>query len=145
MPLDTRNRIPSLDGLRAISIACVLLAHLSGTRNFFRSYVFELYGNFGVRVFFVISGYLITSLLLKEHARIGSISLRELYLRRAYRILPAAYTFMVVVIAAHWRALSWPNILTRSPTPATTITAATGCWGISGPCPSKNSSICSGR
>jgi peptidoglycan/LPS O-acetylase OafA/YrhL len=50
--------------------------------------------------------------LLKEHARIGSISLREFYLRRAYRILPAAYTFMVVVIVAHWRALPWPNILT---------------------------------
>jgi peptidoglycan/LPS O-acetylase OafA/YrhL len=112
MPLDTRNRISSLDGLRAISIACVLLAHLSGTRNFFRSDVFELYGNFGVRVFFVISGYLITTLLLKEHERTGSISLREFYLRRAYRILPAAYTFMVVVIAAQWRALFWPNILT---------------------------------
>src|ERR1700693_1468917 len=112
MPLDTRNRISSLDGLRAISIACVLLAHLSGTRNFFRSDVFELYGNFGVRVFFVISGYLITTLLLKEHERTGRISRRKCYLLRAYRILPAAYTFMVVVIAAQWRALFWPNILT---------------------------------
>jgi peptidoglycan/LPS O-acetylase OafA/YrhL len=101
MPRDTRNRIPSLDGLHAISIASVLLAHLSGTRNFCRWDVFELYGTFGVRVFLLISGYLIATLLLKEHARTGSISLREFYLRRVYRILPAAYAFMIVVIAVH--------------------------------------------
>jgi peptidoglycan/LPS O-acetylase OafA/YrhL len=112
MPLHTPSRIPSLDGLRAISIACVLLAHLSGTRHFVRWDVFELYGNFGVRVFFVISGYLITSLLLKEHEKTGSISLRTFYLRRAYRILPAAYAFMLVAIGARWSAISWPNILT---------------------------------
>jgi peptidoglycan/LPS O-acetylase OafA/YrhL len=50
MPLDNRSRIPSLDGLRAASLACVLLAHLSGTRHFFRWGILEIYGNFGVRV-----------------------------------------------------------------------------------------------
>ena len=110
--LDTRSRIPSLDGLRAVSLACVLLAHLSGTRHFVRWEVLELYGNFGVRIFFVISGYLITSLLLKEHEKTGKISLGDFYTRRAYRILPAAYAFMVVAIASHWRALSWSNIST---------------------------------
>ena len=105
-------RIPSLDGLRAISIACVLLAHLSGTRNFLHSDVFELYGNFGVRVFFVISGYLITSLLLHERERTGRISLRGFYIRRVYRIFPAAYAFMIVAIVVHWKTLPWTNILT---------------------------------
>lgn len=104
-------RIPSLDGLRAISIACVLLAHLSGTRFFFSSPVFELYGNFGVRVFFVISGYLITSLLVNEREKSGTISLRQFYIRRVYRIFPAAYVFMMVAILARWKSLSWPNMV----------------------------------
>jgi peptidoglycan/LPS O-acetylase OafA/YrhL len=55
--------ISSLDGLPARSIGFVLLAHLSGTRGFFRVNLSEL-GEFGVLVFLVISGYLITSLLL---------------------------------------------------------------------------------
>ena len=110
-PLETRTRIPSLDGLRAASLACVLLAHLSGTRHFFRWGILEIYGNFGVRVFFVISGYLITTLLLKEHQRTGRISLKDFYVRRAYRILPAAYAFMLVAIVAEWHALSWTNLL----------------------------------
>jgi peptidoglycan/LPS O-acetylase OafA/YrhL len=109
--LDTRSRIPSLDGLRAVSLACVLLAHLSGTRHFFRLEMLEIYGNFGVRIFFVISGFLITGLLLKEHERAGTISLGAFYVRRAYRILPAAYVFMLAMIAAHWHASSWSSIL----------------------------------
>jgi peptidoglycan/LPS O-acetylase OafA/YrhL len=110
--LQPRTRIPSVDGLRAFSIACVLLAHLSGTRHFFHWDVFEVYGNFGVRMFFVLSGYLITSLLLQDRVKTGTISLSLFYARRAFRILPAAYAFMAVAIAIHWRALSWPNILT---------------------------------
>ena len=90
----TSSRIPSLDGLRTVSLACVVLAHLSGTRHFFRWDVLEIYGNFRVRIFFVISGFLITGLLLKERERSGTISLRDFYVRRAYRILPAAYVFM---------------------------------------------------
>lgn len=109
--MKTCRRIPSLDGLRAVSLACVLLAHLSGTRHFFRWDVLEIYGNFGVRIFFVISGFLITGLLLKERERTGTISLCDFYVRRSYRILPAAYVFMLAVIAAHWHALSWSSIL----------------------------------
>ncbi|HST11143.1 MAG TPA: acyltransferase [Terriglobales bacterium] len=103
--------MPSLDGLRAASLACVLLAHLSGTQHFFRWEMFEIYGDFGVRVFFLISGHLITGLLLKEHEKTGSISLRDFYLRRAYRILPAAYVYMIVVIASHWHTLSWASMV----------------------------------
>src|ERR1039458_6672851 len=78
----TQRIIPSLDGLRAISIAFVLLAHLSGTRHF-PSFDFLMgLGELGVRVFFVISGYLITSILLEELGRKGSISLPRFYFRR---------------------------------------------------------------
>ena len=61
------DRIPSLDGLRAISISFVLFAHLAGTRGFpLPVSVGTTLGELGVRVFFVISGFLVTCLLLGE-------------------------------------------------------------------------------
>jgi peptidoglycan/LPS O-acetylase OafA/YrhL len=104
-------RIHSLQGLRAISIALVLLAHVSGTHNCFRSRVAERYGNPGVRIFLVLSGYLITCQVVKERERTGTLSLRTFYARRAYRIFPAAYVFMAIAIVTHWRTLSRINIL----------------------------------
>jgi len=109
------GRIPSLDGLRALSIGMVLIAHLTGTRNF--PWVEEIgrwqLGTFGVRVFFVISGFLITTLLLEEADRYGTISLRGFYMRRFFRIFPAFYALCAVlfvldrtgVIALHPRDL----------------------------------------
>jgi peptidoglycan/LPS O-acetylase OafA/YrhL len=92
------SRIPSLDGLRAISIALVLFAHTGGTR-FFPSFVGprRVLGHFGVRIFFVISGFLITTLLLKELEKTGRISLKWFYIRRFFRIFPAAYTYLLVM------------------------------------------------
>jgi peptidoglycan/LPS O-acetylase OafA/YrhL len=55
------------------------------------------FGYFGVKIFFVISGYLITLLMLKEEERTGRVNLRQFYIRRAFRILPAAIAFMVAV------------------------------------------------
>ena len=55
-------------------------------------------GYFGVQVFFVLSGFLITTLLLSERAKTGKISLGGFYRRRAYRILPALYVFLLVVL-----------------------------------------------
>ena len=66
----------------------------------------------GVRIFLILSGYLITSQLIKEKEKTGSISLRRFYARRAYRIFPAAYVFMAIAIATHWNELSRENILT---------------------------------
>jgi peptidoglycan/LPS O-acetylase OafA/YrhL len=84
----------------------VLLGHLAGTRGFPTAFGFFIhFADFGVRVFFVISGFLITTLLLKEQARTGSIKLRDFYLRRAYRILPAAYAYMGVVTVVYWSRL----------------------------------------
>lgn len=91
-------RIQSLDGLRAVSIVLVLFGHLSGTAGFFSLDVYRHIGdvaNLGVRVFFVISGYLITTLLLKELKATGAISLPHFYFRRALRIFPPAYFFIL--------------------------------------------------
>ena len=93
------TRIPSLDGLRAASILLVLLGHLSGTTHFPRFPYAGVLAIFGVRVFFVISGFLITSLLLAEEQRTGTISLRRFYLRRTMRIFPPFYFYVAVVAA----------------------------------------------
>jgi peptidoglycan/LPS O-acetylase OafA/YrhL len=75
----------------------VLFAHVSGTR-FFPSLVTVRrdLGNAGVRIFFVISGFLITTLLLEELWKTGRISLKLFYLRRTFRIFPCAYTYIGV-------------------------------------------------
>jgi len=92
------DHLPSLDGLRAISIVLVLLGHLSGTRGFAR---IDLgigdYAHLGVVVFFVISGFLITRLMLSEFAKEGHVSLKHFYARRALRLFPAAFTFIACV------------------------------------------------
>jgi peptidoglycan/LPS O-acetylase OafA/YrhL len=93
------QRIPSLDGLRAISIALVLYGHATGTLGFpIASDRFGLAAA-GVRTFFIISGFLITKLLLKEIASKGTISLRAFYRRRVLRIFPAFYTYWLVTLA----------------------------------------------
>jgi peptidoglycan/LPS O-acetylase OafA/YrhL len=61
-------------------------------------------------MFFVISGYLITTILLSEYGRTSTINLREFYLRRAYRILPAAGVFMLFACVAYWHELRWIDI-----------------------------------
>jgi peptidoglycan/LPS O-acetylase OafA/YrhL len=63
-----------------------------------------------VQIFFVISGYLITSLLLNEHSETSTIDLRQFYLRRAFRILPAAAMFMIFALAMYWKELRWYDI-----------------------------------
>jgi peptidoglycan/LPS O-acetylase OafA/YrhL len=103
------QRIPSLDGLRAISITLVVLSHLVKWKHVSLDVVGS-YGTLGVHVFFVLSGYLITSLLLKEYERSSTISLREFYIRRAFRIFPAAFVFLAVVTALYWRQMHWYHI-----------------------------------
>ena len=105
--LASDRRIPSLDGLRAISITLVLLEHIAsrgGTRDVGAHGAVLLTGNAqtGVSIFFVISGYLITKLLLGELDATGTISLSRFYVRRAFRILPAFYFFLgsLVLLAA---------------------------------------------
>lgn len=101
------HRIPSLDGCRAVSICLVILSHVCDTPSFhaFNPYARMMYhfGPFGVKVFFVISGFLITTLLLNEERKTGSVSIKMFYIRRAFRIWPVAYTFILVVAILSWR------------------------------------------
>ena len=94
------KRIPSLDGLRTLSIALVLLGHLYGTVHYPQnavSHFLSLYAHFGVEVFFVISGFLITTLLLKEQQKNKRIDLISFYRRRTLRIFPAAFFFVTLM------------------------------------------------
>ena len=79
--------VPALDGLRAVAILGVLGVHLFGLSG----------GFYGVDLFFVLSGFLITTLLLEEHDREGRVSLRAFYIRRARRLLPALGAVLVLI------------------------------------------------
>ena len=90
--------LPTLDGWRAIAIAGVLVDH--GTASLFRGspwYSYFRTGPNGVSLFFAISGFLICSRLLEEDQLFGRISLKGFYLRRACRILPAAFAYLSVL------------------------------------------------
>jgi peptidoglycan/LPS O-acetylase OafA/YrhL len=97
-PAGLQARIPSLDGWRAVALALVIGSHTIYATGFPPAlvspvlWVFD--GNLGVRIFFVLSGYLISLLLLKEAARTGGISLRLFYARRALRILPVYFLYL---------------------------------------------------
>ena len=91
---DLLTYIPSLDGIRALSVLAVIVYHANKL---------WLPGGFlGVEVFFVISGYLITLLLLAESEKSGTVSLKQFWLRRARRLLPALWVVVlgVMVFAA---------------------------------------------
>ena len=93
------HRIPSLDGLRALSIFMVVGLHTLQRFSLSHPVGYAWYAPFnGVSVFFEISGFLITSLLLQEHQKNGSVSLRDFYIRRVFRILPPLYFYVGVIV-----------------------------------------------
>ena len=99
----TDRRIPSLDGIRAIAISLVLVAHWLNSSPGHGAWVTYLgvflgNGDLGVLIFFVLSGFLITTLLLKEFHGTGTLNLGAFYLRRAFRIFPAFYAYLGVVL-----------------------------------------------
>ena len=103
-PKSSAERFPSLDGLRGISIWTVMLAHASthfaGTPLHVRRVhvLLAIMAYFGVTTFFVISGFLITKLLLREHLRTSGVDLGSFYRRRAVRIFPAALSYILIVL-----------------------------------------------
>ena len=99
-----RESIPSLDGLRAISIGMVILGHAYVPTSLWARILFA-HAGLGVRIFFVISGYLITNLLLEELRQFGNVSLRLFYARRALRILPAFLLFVTALVVLNQRAV----------------------------------------
>jgi peptidoglycan/LPS O-acetylase OafA/YrhL len=93
----TRGRIPSLDGMRGFCILLVLASHTVGSSNFPRFYFLGGLAAIGLVVFFVLSGFLITTVLMREQARTGTISLKNFYIRRFLRIFPVAYLYIGVI------------------------------------------------
>ena len=83
--------IPALDGLRTLAVVAVVLYHLNLT--------WAQGGLLGVTIFFVLSGYLITRLLLNEVAKTGRIDLKSFWIRRIRRLVPAVVTVVVVACA----------------------------------------------
>ncbi|WP_333618014.1 acyltransferase family protein [Dietzia sp.] len=99
----------ALDGIRAVAVLSVFAFHL---------FPASVKGGFlGVDIFFVLSGFLITSLLLREWTLGGTISLKDFWVRRARRILPAAFTVMavscaaVLLVSADLRVGLWHQVL----------------------------------
>jgi peptidoglycan/LPS O-acetylase OafA/YrhL len=94
----TRPHVPALDGLRGLAVLGVLLFHANG----------RLKGGYlGVDLFFVLSGYLITSILLEEHGATSAIDLRAFWVRRARRLLPALLSLLLAV-ALYARTMAKP-------------------------------------
>ena len=93
-PRQSEGFRPDLEGLRGVAILMVLLFHAG---------VPAISGGFvGVDVFFVLSGFLITGLLISERERTGRVSLRRFYARRARRILPAATVALLAILVLSW-------------------------------------------
>lgn len=92
------GRVPSLDGLRGIAILCVVAAHTQNTISTPNGFRLDWLAYLGVELFFVISGFLITLLLLRERELTGKVSLRHFFWRRVVRLLPA-YLGLLVGIA----------------------------------------------
>lgn len=110
------NRIRFLDGMRAVAVLLVIIDHLLVQTNFSLSPQIARFagfipsGTFGVKLFFVISGFIITFLLLKEEKKFGSASLKHFYIRRFFRIVPLTYIFITAVavfLFLAYRRFSW--------------------------------------
>lgn len=84
---------PALDGVRGASVALIMVFHFSGERAYYIQ-GFPI----AVDLFFVMSGFLITTLLFEERQRRGNNSLREFYLRRIFRLFPALYALLAVFL-----------------------------------------------
>ena len=97
------GHIAELDGLRALAVIPVIAYHFGASIN----------GGAGVTVFFALSGYIVTTVLLREHEQRGTIHLRGFYMRRLRRLLPAS-TIVVIATVLVGRAMHRPSILRQS-------------------------------
>jgi peptidoglycan/LPS O-acetylase OafA/YrhL len=102
--------IPSLDGLRAIAVLIVLVSHAG--------YGEVIPGGLGVTIFFFLSGYLITTLLLDERRGHGSVNVGHFYLRRAFRLLPPLVVTLVIAytlvgVGALGGGTSWTGLASQ--------------------------------
>ena len=100
------SEIPSLYGIRGVSAMIVVLSHVGAIQTSHAIYA--------VITFFVLSGFLITHLLLREHDKTGRVSLRQFYIRRSLRIFPAFYGYAACYILGRillTMPIDWPNVI----------------------------------
>ena len=90
MPQTQTRYLPELDGLRALAVLLVVTVHMHA-----RAW-HALNGHLGVILFFVLSGYLITALALREEATLGRLHLRAFFIRRSFRIFPLYYLVLAL-------------------------------------------------
>jgi peptidoglycan/LPS O-acetylase OafA/YrhL len=90
--------IPVLDGFRGIAIIAVIISHAILDTPASKYFI----GKMGVEIFFVLSGFLITTLLLKESINTGSVSFKNFFIRRSLRIIPVAYLFLLVLVLLNY-------------------------------------------
>jgi peptidoglycan/LPS O-acetylase OafA/YrhL len=96
-----QGHLPALDGMRAVAVFTVIAYHAG---------IGAVPGDLGVSAFFVLSGFLITWLLLRERRATGRVSLRRFYLRRTLRIFPAYYVFLALsFMVDRVRHDPWPD------------------------------------
>jgi peptidoglycan/LPS O-acetylase OafA/YrhL len=118
--------LPGLDGLRAVSVLAVVAFHhyfIGGHEQGFAP------GGFlGVEVFFVVSGYLITSLLLAEMREKGGVSLTRFWTRRARRLLPALFAMLAIVVL--YALLFLPDSINRLKSDALGALSYTSNWWL---------------
>ena len=132
------GRLPSLDGLRALSIGLVVIGHAIATMPrmpfwLFRGIAILGNGGLGVSFFFVISGYLITHLLLSELRVSGTVSFHNFYLRRVTRIFPAFYCYLSFISLAaifRWIKLSAADVLLAATFTWNYLPFGTGSWWL---------------
>src|SRR5258708_16721674 len=99
-----RFYLPELDGLRFVAFLSVFLSHVAAFSNGANEakpaiiQIFNLMGRFGVDLFFALSAYLLTTLMMREMERFGTVHLRAFYMRRLLRIWPLYFTWIVALI-----------------------------------------------
>ncbi len=142
------DRLPGLDGLRGIAVLLDLLLHYcphTATRTVLDRIIRR--GGFGVEVFFVLSGFLITDLLLREERAHGHISIRLFYARRALRILPPLLLLLIfLAVARGWGGIQTPvRDLFAGLFFFRNYAGTSGEQPTSGRCRLRSSSTCSGH
>jgi peptidoglycan/LPS O-acetylase OafA/YrhL len=125
-----KNRVQELTGLRAIAVTMVVVGHAQrvlagGYTGLLRPLRLVSDGRLGVLVFFVLSGFLITSILQAELKRTGRIKLVPFYVKRALRIWPAFYTYLATIVILSM--LGWTDVDRRQ-----VMVAALHLWNYSG-------------
>src|SRR5258706_1211587 len=123
---------PTLDGLRGVAVLMVMLSHTDLT------WLSTSGGFVGVHVFFVLSGFLITSLLLEEHGKTGTIRIGPFYPRRALRLLPAIAVLMIAALVVAWASGSSSELKDVGTSVVMMLTYSTNWFRISGQFPSES-------